>query len=171
MANNLVRAGVRVLQTIGVPTEPLGAAEDVDAIVVALKSRTAAPAEAVRDGLAALQWLRDAGCRQVYFKYCSTFDSTKEGNIGPVIDALMNALQTDFTIACPAFPETGRTIYNGYLFVGDVPLNESGMRDHPLTPMTDANLVRVLQAQTRRSVGLMATEPSLAAPKPSLDAW
>ena len=95
------------------------------------------------------------GCRQFYFKYCSTFDSTPRGNIGPVTDALMDALQADFTIACPAFPETGRTICHGYLFVGDQLLSESGMKDHPLTPMTDANLVRVLAPQTRRKVGLI----------------
>ena len=155
LANNLVRAGVRVIQTIGVPAEPLGMSEDVDAVVVAQKTRTIPTADAVEKSLKALRWLRTAGAKQIYFKYCSTFDSTKEGNIGPVTDALMDALQSDFTIACPAFPETGRTIYMGYLFVGDVPLNESGMRDHPLTPMTDANLVRVLQAQTRRRVGLI----------------
>jgi 3-dehydrotetronate 4-kinase len=152
LAGMLVRAGMRTVQMIGVPTAP--APPDVDAIVVALKSRTIAPAEAVDLSLAALRWLQQAGCRRFYFKYCSTFDSTDQGNIGPVADALMSALGTSFTIACPAFPEAGRTIYKGYLFVGDVLLSESGMRDHPLTPMRDANLVRVLQRQTRRRVGL-----------------
>jgi len=152
LANMLVKGGMRTVQTIGVPEKaPL----DADAVVVALKSRTIAPEEAVAQSLAALKWLQAQGCRQFYFKYCSTFDSTPRGNIGPVTDALMDALGTDFTIACPAFPENGRTIVRGYLFVGDVPLNESGMKDHPLTPMTDANLVRVLQAQTRRKVGLV----------------
>ena len=155
LANNLVRAGMRVMQTIGVPQTPLTSADDVDAIVVAQKTRTIPVADAVEKSLRALAWLRNAGTRQIYFKYCSTFDSTPEGNIGPVTDALMEALGCDFTIACPAFPETGRTIYKGHLFVGDVPLNESGMRDHPLTPMTDANLARVLQPQTRRRVGLI----------------
>lgn len=157
LANNLVRAGMRVVQTIGVPTGPLGA--DVDAVVVALKSRTIAPAEAVAQSLAALQWLQAQGAQQIYFKYCSTFDSTfsgeTRGNIGPVTEALMEALNTDFTIATPAFPDNQRTVFKGYLFAGDVLLNESGMQNHPLTPMTDANLVRVLQAQTRRKVGLI----------------
>jgi uncharacterized protein YgbK (DUF1537 family) len=153
LANNLVRAGMRAVQTIGVPKAPLG--EEVDAVVVALKSRTIPAADAVAQSLDALAWLRHEGVRQVYFKYCSTFDSTARGNIGPVAEALMDALGTDFTIACPAFPENKRTIFKGYLFAGDVPLNESGMQNHPLTPMTDANLVRVLQAQCRRRVGLI----------------
>lgn len=153
LANNLVRGGMRVVQTIGVPAAPLD--EEVDAVVVALKSRTCPAKEAVAQSLAALEWLRAAGARQVYFKYCSTFDSTPRGNIGPVIDALMSALRTDFTIACPAFPENKRVVFKGYLFVGDVLLSESGMRNHPITPMTDANLVRVLQAQTQRKVGLI----------------
>ena len=134
LANMLVRGGMRTIQAIGVPSGPLG--EEVDAVVVALKSRTIDPAEAVAQSLAALDWLKRAGCRQFYFKYCSTFDSTPKGNIGPVTDALMDALGTDFTIACPAFPEAGRTICRGYLFVGDRLLSESGMKDHPLTPMT-----------------------------------
>ena len=153
LANNLVRGGMRVVQTIGVPDAPLD--EEVDAVVVALKSRTCAAREAVQQSLAALQWLRSAGARQIYFKYCSTFDSTPRGNIGPVTDALMSALGTDFTISCPAFPENKRVVFKGYLFVGDVLLSESGMRNHPITPMTDANLVRVLQAQTVRKVGLI----------------
>ena len=153
LANNLVRAGMRVVQTIGVPSGPLGA--DVDAVVVALKSRTVAPAEAVSQSLAALQWLQAQGAKQIYFKYCSTFDSTPQGNIGPVTEALMDALGTDFTIATPAFPDNKRTVFKGYLFAGDVLLSESGMQNHPLTPMTDANLVRVMQAQTRRKVGLI----------------
>ncbi|SFM32399.1 3-oxo-tetronate kinase [Variovorax sp. OV329] len=153
LANNLVRAGMRVVQTIGVPAAPPAA--EVDAIVVALKSRTIAPAEAIAQSLAALKWLRDRGAQQIYFKYCSTFDSTPEGNIGPVTEALMDALGTGFTIATPAFPDNHRTVFKGYLFAGDVLLNESGMQKHPLTPMTDANLVRVMQAQTKRKVGLV----------------
>ncbi|KWT85702.1 MULTISPECIES: 3-oxo-tetronate kinase [unclassified Variovorax] len=153
LANNLVRAGMRVVQAIGVPSAPLAA--DVDAVVVALKSRTIAPAEAVGQSLAALRWLQAQGARQIYFKYCSTFDSTPQGNIGPVTEALMEALGTDFTIATPAFPDNKRTVFKGYLFAGEVLLNESGMQNHPLTPMTDPNLVRVLQAQTRRKVGLV----------------
>ena len=156
IANNLVRGGMRTVQAIGVPREPL--AGEVDAAVIALKSRTIPAADAVAQSLAALEWLKGHGCRQYYFKYCSTFDSTPAGNIGPVTEALMDALGAPFATSCPAFPENGRTVFKGYLFAGDVPLNESGMRNHPLTPMTDANLVRVLQAQTRRKVGLVSYE-------------
>lgn len=153
LANNLVRAGMRTVQAIG---EPDGALETpADAVVVALKTRTLPAADAVAQSLAALEWLRAQGAEQIYFKYCSTFDSTTQGNIGPVADALMTALGTDFTIATPAFPDNKRTVFKGYLFAGDVLLNESGMQHHPLTPMTDANLVRVLSAQTRRKVGLI----------------
>jgi uncharacterized protein YgbK (DUF1537 family) len=153
LANNLVRAGMRVVQAIGVPEGPLDA--DVDAVVVALKSRTIAPAEAIAQSLYALRWLQAQGVQQIYFKYCSTFDSTPQGNIGPVTEALMDALQCDFTIATPAFPDNKRTVFKGYLFAGDVLLNESGMQSHPLTPMTDPNLVHVLQAQCKRKVGLI----------------
>lgn len=155
LANNLVRAGMRVVQLIDVP--PAGAERpvDADAVVIALKSRTAPAADAVEASLRALAWLRSAGAEQIYFKYCSTFDSTADGNIGPVTEALMDALGTDFTIATPAFPDNGRTVFKGHLFVGDVLLSESGMRHHPLTPMTDPNLVSVLGAQTTRAVGLI----------------
>jgi uncharacterized protein YgbK (DUF1537 family) len=153
LAGMLVKAGMRTVQMIGVPQEPAG--DDIDAVVVALKSRTTPANEAVAESLAALSWLREAGCRQFYFKYCSTFDSTPRGNIGPVGEALMQALVSDFTIACPAFPVNGRTIYKGHLFVGDVLLSDSGMRHHPLTPMSDANLVRFLQTQIRGKVGLV----------------
>ena len=153
LANNMVRGGMRTVQAIGVPD---GALETpADAVVVALKTRTLPAADAVAQSLAALEWLRAQGAEQIYFKYCSTFDSTTQGNIGPVADALMTALGTDFTIATPAFPDNKRTVFKGYLFAGDVLLNESGMQHHPLTPMTDANLVRVLSAQTRRKVGLI----------------
>jgi uncharacterized protein YgbK (DUF1537 family) len=153
LASMLVRAGMRTVQVIGVPDEPALAA-DADAVVVALKSRTIPAADAIAQSLAALEWLRGSGARQIYFKYCSTFDSTDRGNIGPVADALLDAMGEPFTIACPAFPENGRTIYQGHLFVGDALLSDSPMRHHPLTPMTDANLVRVLQRQTPRKVGL-----------------
>ena len=153
LANNLVRAGMRVVQTIGVPISPL--TTEVDAVVVALKSRTVSPQQAIAQSLAALTWLQMQGASQIYFKYCSTFDSTAQGNIGPVTEALMDALGTDFTIATPAFPDNNRTVFKGYLFAGDTLLNESGMQNHPLTPMRDANLVRVLQAQTQRVVGLL----------------
>jgi uncharacterized protein YgbK (DUF1537 family) len=159
LANMLVRGGMRTVQTIGVPGTLDADALDADALVVALKSRTIPAADAISQSLAALKWLRAQGCRQFFFKYCSTFDSTDAGNIGPIADALLDALSdlpgSAFTIACPAFPENGRTLYRGHLFVGDVLLNESGMESHPLTPMTDPNLVRVLQRQTRSKVGLV----------------
>jgi uncharacterized protein YgbK (DUF1537 family) len=155
LANNLVRAGMRTVQTIGVPRGPV---EGADAIVIALKSRTIAPAEAVAQSLAALEWLQRAGCAQFYFKVCSTFDSTAQGNIGPVAEALMQRLGIDFCCVTPAFPANARTVFKGYLFVGGVLLSESGMKNHPLTPMTDANLVRVLQAQVQGRVGLIAHE-------------
>ncbi|WP_175731427.1 3-oxo-tetronate kinase [Burkholderia ambifaria] len=157
LANMLVKSGMRTVQTIGVPADgaALDTMVDADAIVVALKSRTIPAADAVAQSLAAYAWLRAQGCRQFFFKYCSTFDSTDAGNIGPVADALLDAAGGDFAIACPAFPENGRTIFRGHLFVGDVPLNESGMEHHPLTPMKDANLVRVLQRQTTSKVGLI----------------
>ena len=153
LANNLVRAGMRAIQTIGIPTQPLRS--DVDVVVIALKSRTIPVADAVAQSLAALHWLQAQGAKQIYFKYCSTFDSTSEGNIGPVTEALMQAMGTNFTIATPAFPDNGRTVFKGHLFVGDVLLNESGMQHHPLTPMTDPNLVRVMQSQCASSVGLI----------------
>ncbi len=154
LASQLVSAGMRVVQTIGTPDAPLDA--DCDAVVVSLKSRTIPPQEAVRLSVEALDWLRSQGCERFFFKYCSTFDSTPDGNIGPVADALMDALGEDFTLAVPSLPANKRTVYNGYLFAGDVLLNESGMQDHPLTPMRDAFLPRVLQPQTRRRVGLVS---------------
>src|SRR5262249_19769858 len=145
---------MRTVQLIGVPAagDPL---PDADAIVVALKSRTIPAAEAVAMTRAALERLQAAGARQYFFKYCSTFDSTDAGNIGPVADALLADLGEPFTIACPAFPENKRTIDLGHLFVGDVLLSDSSMRNHPLTPMTDPNLVRVLGRQTKGRVGLV----------------
>ena len=154
LAGMLVRHGMRAVQTIGVPDGPASGI-DADAIVVALKSRTIPAAEAIAQSLEALEWLQAAGVQRFYFKYCSTFDSTADGNIGPVAEALMARLGADRTIFCPAFPENGRTIFKGYLFAGEVLLNESGMQDHPLTPMTDPNLVRVLAAQSEADVGLL----------------
>ena len=164
VASMLVRAGLRTLQLLGVPVEitPEVAQELAlaDAVVVALKSRTTPEAEAVADSLAALRWLQAAGARQFYFKVCSTFDSTPAGNIGPVAEALLAALagpgkSLGMGLVCPAFPENGRTVFRGHLFVGDELLSDSGMRQHPLTPMTDANLVRVMQAQCSGRVGLL----------------
>ncbi|HEX3347304.1 MAG TPA: 3-oxo-tetronate kinase [Acetobacteraceae bacterium] len=154
LASILVKNGMRAVQLIGVPgagTPP----PDADAIIVSLKSRTAPVAEAVSQSLAALRWLRDAGCRQFFFKYCSTFDSTEQGNIGPVADAFVHALGCGFALATPAFPANARSVFQGHLFVGTALLNESGMEHHPLTPMTDANLVRVLGRQTDGTVGLV----------------
>jgi uncharacterized protein YgbK (DUF1537 family) len=154
LASMLVRNGMRTVQLIGVPGHN-DAPPEADAVVVALKSRTAPVRQAVDESLAALAWLQRAGSRQVFFKYCSTFDSTDDGNIGPVADALLKSLGGGLALACPAFPTNGRTVYQGYLFVGSVLLNESGMEKHPLTPMTDANLVRVLSRQTDGTVGLV----------------
>jgi uncharacterized protein YgbK (DUF1537 family) len=155
LANMLVRGGMRTVQSIGIPSAEVAAGLDADAIVIALKSRTTPVADAVAESLAALEWLQARGCEQIFFKYCSTFDSTAAGNIGQVSEALLDKLGSDFTLACPAFPENGRTIFRGHLFVQDQLLSESGMQHHPLTPMGDANLVRVLQSQTTRKVGLL----------------
>jgi uncharacterized protein YgbK (DUF1537 family) len=153
----LAREGLSVVQVNGMPEASLDVPA-ADAIVVALKSRTNPAAEAVAWSLSSLSWLRKRGAERIYFKYCSTFDSTPRGNIGPVADALLEALGARFTVATPAYPRNGRTVYKGNLFVGDVPLAESGMRDHPLTPMRDSNLVRVLGAQTPRRVFLLPVE-------------
>jgi uncharacterized protein YgbK (DUF1537 family) len=176
IASMLVRGGLRTVQVIGVPqgAVPTEVAQ-ADAVVVALKSRTSPAAQAVAESLAALRWLQAAGARQFIFKVCSTFDSTAAGNIGPVAEALLAALgdargderggglgdaqgrgqAPTQALVCPAFPENGRTVFRGHLFVGDQLLSDSGMRSHPLTPMTDANLVRVLQAQSQGRVGLL----------------
>ena len=159
VASMLVRGGLRTVQLIGVPSGDAAAdLAQADAVVVALKSRTTPAADAVADSLAALRWLQAAGARQFIFKVCSTFDSTPEGNIGPVAEALLAALAgpgQGLGLVCPAFPENGRTVFRGHLFVGDELLSDSGMRHHPLTPMTDANLVRVMQAQCSGRVGLL----------------
>ncbi len=154
LASMLVRNGMRTVQLIGVPG-PRQTVPDADAVVIALKSRTAAVDQAVKESLASLDWLRKAGARQFFFKYCSTFDSTDCGNIGPVADALLHALNARFALACPAFPANARSVYQGHLFVGSSLLNESGMERHPLTPMTDPSLVRVLGRQTTGTVGLV----------------
>jgi len=155
LASMLTRAGMRTVQVIDVPRAG-DAAPQADAIVVALKSRTIPAAEAIDQSLAACCWLKAAGARQFFFKYCSTFDSTDKGNIGPVADALLAELGGDFSIVCPAYPENGRSIYMGHLFVGQQLLSDSPMRNHPLTPMTDSNLVQVMGRQTTARVGLVA---------------
>ena len=174
VASMLVREGLRTVQVIGVPEgDGADAAAGADCVVVALKSRTVPAAEAVAQSLAALRWLQAAGARHFYFKVCSSFDSTPAGNIGPVAEALLDALGSDFAIVCPAFPENGRTVFHGHLFVGDQLLSDSGMRDHPLTPMTDSNLVRVMQAQCGRRVGLLGRDVmarGLAAARARIDA-
>ena len=152
LAGLLARSDVRVSLRIGVPSEP---PKDTAAFeVIALKSRTAPVEDAVAETRAALRWLQQAGAQRFFWKYCSTFDSTPEGNIGPVAEALMADLETDQTIYCPAFPENGRSIFMGNLFVGQQPLAESPMKDHPLTPMRDSNLMRLLKPQVTRPVGL-----------------
>ncbi|WP_353430183.1 3-oxo-tetronate kinase [Paracoccus denitrificans] len=151
----LSRAGMSVIQVVGVPDEGADFG-NADAFVVALKSRTIPAAEAVEQSLASARVLRARGARQLYFKYCSTFDSTAEGNIGPVTDALLDLIGETRTVACPAFPQNGRTVYQGHLFVGSQLLSDSPMKDHPLTPMRDADLRRVLAAQTARPVDLVA---------------
>jgi 3-dehydrotetronate 4-kinase len=150
----LQRAGMRVVQVIGVPRSA-AALPEAQAVVVSLKSRTSPAGEAVAQSLASARALRERGAQQILFKYCSTFDSTDAGNIGPVADALFDALGATSAVFCPAFPANARTIYQGHLFVGGRLLSESSMRDHPLTPMRDANLVRVLGRQTKRGVGLV----------------
>ncbi|MEM1237164.1 MAG: 3-oxo-tetronate kinase [Pseudomonadota bacterium] len=154
LANTLAKEGMSVVQYTGIPDQP--AAAEVEAGVISLKSRSIDPAEAVRLSLDALEWLRAQGCTQFFFKYCSTFDSTPEGNIGPVGDALAEALDAHQIIVCPAFPGTGRSVYQGHLFVNDTLLSESGMQNHPLTPMTDPDLRRWLAPQTRHGVGHVA---------------
>jgi len=151
VANTLAREGMRTVLTIGPPRAGLDY-DDPRALVVALKTRSIPPEQAVARSLEALDALLALGARAVVFKYCSTFDSTDDGNIGPVADALSERLGAAVTLHCPAFPANGRRVFGGYLFVGDVLLSESGMRDHPLNPMHDANLVRVLQRQTPHRV-------------------
>lgn len=159
----LNRAGMRTVQVIGVPAADATLPE-ADAVVVALKSRTNPVSEAVAQSLAACEALLAGGARQILFKYCSTFDSTAHGNIGPVADALMRRLGAESAIVCPAFPANGRSIYQGYLFVGAVPLHESSMKDHPLTPMRDSNLMRLMAAQTEHPVGHVGYATILSGP-------
>lgn len=153
IASFLVENGLRTVQMNGVPQTALE--QETDAIVISLKSRSNPVQEAVQQSLEALHWLQNNGATQFYFKYCSTFDSTAQGNIGPVTDALLDALGENFTIITPALPVNGRTIFNGYLFVGQMLLNESGMQNHPITPMTDANLMRLMDRQAQGKTGLV----------------
>jgi uncharacterized protein YgbK (DUF1537 family) len=159
LANTLSKNGMRTVQFVGIPTA--NAPADIEAGVVALKSRSVSVDEAVLLSLEALRWLQKQGCQQFLFKYCSTFDSTHEGNIGAVTDSLLNELGADYTIMCPAFPGAGRSIYQGHLFVKDALLNESGMQHHPLTPMIDADIRRWLQPQTQYDVGHVSIDQVL----------
>ena len=154
LALTLARHGMRTVQINGVPKAAL---PDADAIVVALKTRTAPTRDAVSQSLAAAKVLKDAGAQQLMFKYCSTFDSTDDGNIGPVAEAMLDFVGETFTVACPSFPANGRTVYQGHIFVGPKLISESSMRDHPLTPMRDPNLIRVMERQCRATskVGLV----------------
>ena len=159
IANNLKKSGMQVSMYAGIPpVKKKVSLTNADAAVIALKTRTIPINDAVSESLKALEWLKNAGCSQFIFKYCSTFDSTKEGNIGPVTDAIMEELNVDFTIACPSFPDAGRTVFYGHMFVNGKPLNESGMEKHPLTPMKDHNLIRWLDFQTKHNVGLIDYE-------------
>ena len=151
LANTLAKGGMAVVQYSGVPSAP--AEVSVEAGVIALKSRSIPAEEAIKQSLAALKWLQDQGCKQFFFKYCSTFDSTDYGNIGPVAEALASALAADAVIVCPAFPGTGRAVFQGHLFVKDQLLSDSPMKDHPLTPMRDPDLRNVLGRQSRGAVG------------------
>ncbi|MES0862581.1 3-oxo-tetronate kinase [Ruegeria sp. SCPT10] len=173
IANTLAKGfepegGLRTAQFSGIPTTP--ADEEIEAGVISLKSRTAPVEEAVADSLRALRWLADQGCQQFIFKYCSTFDSTMEGNIGPVAEALANELGAQKVVFCPAFPTTGRTVYHGHLFVLGKLLSESGMKNHPLTPMTDADIRRWLQHQTQEAVGLVPVDTVKKGPEAIADA-
>ncbi len=173
IANTLAKGvepegGLRTAQFPGIPTTP--ADEEIEAGVISLKSRTAPTEEAVADSLRALRWLKDQGCKQFIFKYCSTFDSLTEGNIGPVAESLANDLGAQKVVFCPAFPTTGRTVYYGHLFVLGKLLHESGMENHPLTPMTDANIRRWLQHQTEETVGLVSVDTVKQGPEAIADA-
>ena len=169
IAGFLVENGLSTIQFAGIP-----AAADltgVDAVVISLKSRSCPAGEAVRDSLAALDWLKARGCPRIYQKYCSTFDSTAAGNIGPVTDALLAALESRFTLICPALPVNGRTVYQGNLFVGAQPLAESGMRHHPITPMTDSNLLRLMEGQGSGRAGLVPFTTIAQGPAAIADAF
>ena len=164
LASTLVREGMKVVQVIGVPDNTTETG-DADAVVVALKSRTSPVAQAISESLDSLSWLDTKGAQQVVFKYCSTFDSTDHGNIGPVSEALRQAIGAGFALVCPAFPENGRTIYQGHLFVHGDLLENSSMRDHPLTPMRDSNLMRMMETQSEKKVGLIAYQDVLKGPE------
>lgn len=165
LAINLVQGGLRVVQFLTIPTASQLSQVDCDAVVVALKTRSIPANQAVSQSVAAIEALRDHGCQRFFFKYCSTFDSTPEGNIGPVADALLELLDQPSTIVCPAFPRNTRTVYQGHLFVGDRLLNDSGMESHPLNPMVDADIVRYLGQQSTHQIGLVDFQTLTAGPE------
>lgn len=169
IAGFLVENGLATLQLAGIP--PAVDLSGIDAVVISLKSRSCPAGEAVRDSLAALDWLKARGCPRIYQKYCSTFDSTAAGNIGPVTDALLAALESRFTLICPALPVNGRTVYQGNLFIGAQPLAESGMRHHPITPMTDSNLLRLMEGQGSGRAGLVPFTTIAQGPAAIADAF
>ncbi|MCE0494743.1 3-oxo-tetronate kinase [Vibrio salinus] len=154
IAGFLVDSGLSCIQLTKVPTE-IDAKHSVDCVVVSLKSRSCDSALAVSESVSALRWLKKQGCEQFYFKYCSTFDSTERGNIGPVTDALLDELDEDFTVVCPALPVNGRTVFNGYLFVFQEILSDSGMSKHPINPMTESNLIKLMERQSAGKCGLI----------------
>ncbi|HVL20417.1 MAG TPA: four-carbon acid sugar kinase family protein, partial [Amaricoccus sp.] len=160
LANTLARGGMRTVQFVGP-----GGDTDCEAAVVALKTRSVPAEDAVAQSLEAARWLLGSGCRQLLFKYCSTFDSTTEGNIGPVAEALLGLTGAPVAIVCPAFPRAGRRLYRGHLFVGERLLSESGMQHHPLTPMTDPDLRRWLRLQTKGEVGHLPLEAVRSGPE------
>lgn len=170
IASILAREGMKVAMTIGIPHDgfEIGAAQ---AVVVALKSRTIPKTEAVSQSLKALEWLTERGAQQIFFKYCSTFDSTSDGNIGPVTDALADALGAEIAVVCPAFPKNGRTVFNGHLFVGRQLLQDSPMKDHPLTPMRQSDLVALMAEQSAHKVGLVAHDIVSAGEEAIADAF
>ncbi len=156
IASFMVQSGWRVVQLLVAPDENTVVPQNIDAIVISLKSRSCPVDEAVNNSLKSCRWLRQkAGCQRIFFKYCSTFDSTSKGNIGPVTDALMGELNTDITLICPALPVNGRTVVHGHLFVNGQRVNKSGMQHHPITPMKDANLIRLMEQQAQGKTGLV----------------
>ncbi len=169
LANTLAKGGMATTQFVGVPKGQVSA--DCEAGVVALKTRAIAPEAAVKQSLEAADWLKAQGCERFLFKYCSTFDSTPMGNIGPVAEALLDRLGADLAVVCPVFPATGRRLFMGHLFVGDKLLSESGMEKHPLTPMSDANIPRWLRLQTKGDVGLIPLDTVRAGPAPLAEAF
>lgn len=155
LAGNWAARGLKVSVALGIPRPEDPPAQDDDALVIAVKSRTAPVRDAVAQSVAAAEHVLARGCEQLYFKYCSTFDSTPRGNIGPVADALLSLTEAPRAVVVPSFPANGRTVYLGHLFVHGQLLSDSPLRDHPLTPMTDANVLRLLRPQTRHPVGLV----------------